>query len=115
MRWILSLCFIVQFMGAKEITEALQAMQFDTTKQDLLREAVGEFYTQKRVYMQNNYRIRDKMLIALQQKETNLTRYVESLKEVSEQYILAKIAFYREVVGILGEKQTEKLIEMLNE
>lgn len=55
------------------------------------------------------------MLIALQQKETNLTRYVESLKEVSEQYILAKIAFYREVVGILGEKQTEKLIEMLNE
>lgn len=43
MRWILSLCFIVQFMGAKEITEALQAMQFDTTKQDLLREAVGSF------------------------------------------------------------------------
>ncbi|MBX7490682.1 hypothetical protein [Helicobacter turcicus] len=115
MRWILSLCLIVQLVSAKEIAEVLQTMQFDATKQDLLREAVGEFYVQKRVYMRNNYRIRDKMLIALQQKETNLTQYVELLKEVSEQYILAKVAFYRAVVGILGEKQTEKLIEKLNE
>lgn len=114
MRWILSLCMILQLAIAKDISEVLQRMQFDPKKQELLKTAVGDFYAQKRAYAKNNHRIRNKMLIALQLGETNLTQYVESLKEVSEQYIIAKVAFYRAVVGILGKEQTEELIEKLN-
>lgn len=115
MRWILSLCLIVQLASARDIAEVLQGMRFDKTKQELLKTAMEDFYVQKRVYIKNNDRIRNKILIALQAKEENLTPYMEPLKEVSEQYIAAKLAFYRAVVGILGEEQTQEFIENLNE
>ncbi|TLD84564.1 hypothetical protein LS70_003175 [Helicobacter sp. MIT 11-5569] len=113
MRWILSLCFVAQLVGARDIFEALQTMQFDTKKQELLKVAMGDFYAENHAYTRNNHHIRDRMLVALAQGETNLTQYTESFEKVSKQYIAAKTEFYQEVVGILGEEQTEELIEIL--
>lgn len=113
MRFVLIFCLFFGFSWARDIFEALQTMQFDINKQELLKDAMGDFYAENRAYTQNNHRIRDRMLVALQQGETNLTQYVKSFEEVSAQYIQAEVEFYRVVVGILGEEQTEELIEIL--
>ena len=111
---VVMLVLLCGLCWGRDVSEVLQIMHFDAQKQALLRGAMGDFYTEKRVYAQNHQRIRNQILNALQDGKTDFTQHVEVLYAIHVQYLKAEIAFYQAVVGILGYEQTQAFIERLN-
>lgn len=88
-------------------------MKFDDKTKESLKVVMVDFYAESRAYARNSHLIRDKMLLALQNGNTDMTTYEEALKKLSEQFIQSEITFYRAVVEIIGSERTGHLIEHL--
>ncbi|WP_301008204.1 hypothetical protein [Helicobacter sp. UBA3407] len=80
----------------------------------MLKSAMAEFYAEKRAYQKNNSRIRNRLLLDLKSGvKVDLKQYEKSFKEVEEEYIKARIAFYVAVAEILDTETMDKLLEKI--
>ena len=113
MRLIFMLCCVIGFSFADNIFNTLENMKFDAKTKESLKVAMVDFYAESRAYSRNSHIVRDKMLLALQNGNTDTTAYEEAFKELSEQFICAEIAFYHAVVETIGSERTGHLIEHL--
>ena len=113
MRFIFMLCCAVKLCFADNIFHTLENMKFDDKTKESLKVAMVDFYAESRAYARNSHLIRDKMLLALQNGNTDMTTYEEAFKKLSEQFIQSEITFYRAVVEIICSERTGHLIEHL--
>ncbi len=110
---IIFLILCVQ-LWSNEIENILKNLSLTPKRQEILKSAMAEFYAEKRAYQQNGYRIRNRLLLDLKNgTKVDLEQYEQAFKEVSEEYIKARIAFYCVVVEILDTDNMEKLLESL--
>lgn len=110
---IVFLVFCVQLWG-NDIESILKNLSLTPNKQEVLKSAMAEFYAEKRAYQQNGYRIRNRLLLDLKNgTKVDLEQYEQAFKEVSEEYIKARIAFYCAVAEILDTENMERLLKNL--
>ncbi len=105
--------FYAQLWG-NEIENILKIPNLSPIAQEALKNAMAEYYAEKRAYQQNNYRIRNRLLLDLKNGvKVDLAQYEEAFKEVSEEYIKARISFYYAIAEILDTESMEKLLERI--
>lgn len=108
---VFCLVFCMQVWG-NNIENALKTLTLTPEKQEMLKKAMAEFYAEKLVYQQNSYRIRNRLLLDLKgQTKVDLGQYEQAFKEVSDEYIKARIAFYSAIAEVLNAEDMEKLLE----
>lgn len=110
---IFCLVFCIQ-IWSNDIENTLKTLNLTPKIQERLKSAMVEFYAEKHAYQQNVYRIRNRLLLDLKNKsKVDLERYKQAFKEVSDEYIEARIIFYHSIVEILDTEQMNKLLEKI--
>ncbi len=113
MRILIAFCLLFCLQGwSGEFENSFKNLHLTPKAQEMLKSAMAEFYTQKLVYQRNSYHIRNKLLLDLKnQTKVDLGQYKQALKEVSDKYIEARIAFYSTIAEILEAEDMEKFLE----
>lgn len=101
-------------LWSSDVENALKSLSLTPKAQEMLKSAMAEFYAEKRAYQKNNSRIRNRLLLDLKSGvKVDLKQYEKSFKEVEEEYIKARIAFYVAVAEILDTETMDKLLKKI--
>ena len=101
-------------LWSNDVGNTLKSLSLTPKAQESLKSAMAEFYAEKHAYQKNNSRIRNRLLLDLKSGvEVDLKQYEESFKEVGEEYIKARIAFYISVAEILDTETMDKFLEKI--
>lgn len=103
-------------LWSNDLENTLKTLNLPIATQEALKSAMAEYYTEKLIYQQNSYRIRNRLLQDLKNDvKVDLGEYEQAFKEVSEEYIQARIAFYCAVAKILDKTSMNELLEKILE
>lgn len=101
-------------LWSDDIENILKTLNLSLETQKTLQNVMAEYYTQKRIYKQNSSRIRNRLLLDLKNGvKVDLKQYEQAFKEISEEYIQARIVFYCAVAENLDTENMNKLLEKI--